>query len=282
MRARALTLIVGILLLLSVVAYLLFQEYRQSLFSSPLARINVAIWGEHSYVISLGKTTRQHYIFLFPNSYEVMVPGGLKGYKIGALGKLSSLEKDTQLFAKAMGQGSGVFVHKYLFSSQTEIFEDDTWVESTNFSQMKKEIFAGILAPGDLNVFDRLFVYLSLQQAKPSQTTVVRVKGAVPELLLYDKVFRNEKKLVQLVFSQSERTAYFIADFLENTGIRVADISKNPKQSSQCVIIESSDQFSQTSRFLSSYFDCNLTRGDTGLYEVQWFLNDEVENRWKL
>lgn len=282
MRYRLPTLLFGLVLLVFMFAYFLYRAYTHSFYSTPFTRINISVWGNHSYVISLGKTTKQQYIFLFPNSYEVQVPGGLQGYKIGALGKLSALENDPQLFAKAMGQGSGVFVHKYLHDTNNEIYDDDTWVDKISFSEIKHDIEASIFRTGNMSLLDRLYLYFAIYNAKPSQTTLVRVKQDIPALLLYDKVFWNEKKLVQIVYAESERTAYFISKLLENTGIRVADISKNSKTASECVVIESSERFSQTSQFLSSYFGCVLRRGNTGLYEIQWILNRRVEDTWKL
>lgn len=282
MRYRLPTLLFGLVLLVFMFAYFLYRAYTHSLYSTPFTRINISVWGNHSYVVSLGKTTKQQYIFLFPNSYEVQVPGGLQGYKIGALGKLSALENDPQLFAKAMGQGSGVFVHKYLHDAKNEIYDDDTWVDKISFSEIKHDIEASIFRTGNMSLLDRLYLYFAIYNAKPSQTTLVRVKQDIPALLLYDKVFWNEKKLVQIEYAESERTAYFISKLLENTGIRVADISKNSKTASECVVIESSETFSQTSQFLSSYFGCVLRRGNTGLYEIQWILNRRVEDTWKL
>jgi len=282
MRSRVPILIFGLSVVFLILAYFLYKSYSASLYNSSLTRINIGIWGEHSYVLSLGKTTKQHHIFLFGNSYEVQVPGGLKGYKIGALGKLADLEKDPQLFIKAMGEGSGVFIHKYLQELDADIYYDDTWLDTLKFNDVKKELLSKVFLPGDLNIFDRIFVYLAIRDSTPSQSTLVKVKKEVPDLLLYDKVFRNEKQLVQILYSDSERTAYFISRLLENTGIRVADISKNTSETTNCVIVESAKNFSQTSRFISSYFGCELREGDTGLYEVQWILDGKVENRWKL
>ncbi len=282
MRNRKNTLIFGLGVLGLILAYILFRGVTHSLFNSSLTRINIGIWGKHSYVVSLGKTTKQNYIFLFPNSYEVQVPGGLKGYKIGALGKLADLEKDPQLFAKAMGQGSGVFIHKYIHEQKSEIYDDDEWIDSIKFVEIKREIERSLFQQGDLSLFDRLYVYSAIRDARPSQTTLVRVKESKPELLLYDKVFRNEKKLVQMMYTDSERTAYFIAQMLENSGIRVADIAKSTTLLPNCTIIDSGKIFSQTSKFISSYFACDLEKGDTGLYEIQWILDHGVEKRWKL
>jgi hypothetical protein len=74
MRNRKNTLIFGLGVLGLILAYMLFRGVTHSLFNASLTRINIGIWGKHSYVVSLGKTTKQNYIFLFPNSYEVQVP----------------------------------------------------------------------------------------------------------------------------------------------------------------------------------------------------------------
>ena len=84
------------------------------------------------------------------------------------------------------------------------------------------------------------------------------------------------------MYTDSERTAYFIAQMLENSGIRVADIAKSTTLLPNCTIIDSGKTFSQTSKFISSYFACDLEKGDTGLYEIQWILDRGIEKRWKL
>lgn len=282
MRQRVFMLFAGIAIVIFILAYIALRAYSQSLFQSKLTRINIGVWGKHTYVLSLGRTSRQHYILLFANSYEVEVPGGLQKYKIGALGKLAKLEKDPQLFTKAMGQGGGVFIHKNLYEDTQEIFYDDSWVDTLSFTDMKTELMLSVFHAGELNIFDRLFVLMTIRDARPGQTTLVKVKTSVPQLLLYEKAFRNEKKLVQILYSRSQHTAIFISKMLENTGIRVADISENTQHLSGCSIIESGAEFSQTSRFLSSYFGCTLERGETGLYEIKWLLDRGVEDTWKI
>ena len=101
---------------------------------------------------------------------------------------------------------------------------------------------------------------------------------------LLDKSFRNEKKLIQIRYISSESTAVFLSKLLENTGIRVADISRNEESEKlqKCTVIESGDSFSQTSIFMSRYFGCDLKKGDTGLYEVQWRIDASIEEKWRL
>lgn len=284
MRYRLYILIAGVLLVFLILGTVLYRDYSQSFFSSTSGRINIGVWGEHTYVLSLGKTTRQHYIFIFENSHVIDVPGGLKSYKIGALGKLAYLENDPNLFVKALSQGSGIIIHKALYKDTDTIYYDEE--ESiSRLNEVMNDLQLDVLKAGDLNLFDRIFVYTTLAQARPSQINVIKMGEEAPKVgALLDKAFRNEKKLVQILFVSSESTAVFLSKMLENTGIRVADISQGESDRGvqKCSVVESGTEFSQTSIFMSTYFGCSLVKGNTGLYEVQWRLDTPTEEKWRL
>lgn len=280
---RLVVLGVGVLILLLVLISLALRNIQSSLFSESLSRVNIGYWGEHSYVLSIGRQSKQHTVLLFANSHPVRIPGGLAEYRIGALGKLASLEHDQQLYTKAMGAGSGVFIHRFVHESSQEVYYDDTWIHAQDFQAVRKELMLRtILERGSLSLFDRLYVLFALQESKPSQVSIVRVDTTTPSLLLFDKVFRQERKLVQLRYATSDRTAYALSKLLENTGIRVADISPSAKSAGACTIIESHKPSSHTARFLSTYFDCPIEVGDTGLYDVVFGMSPEIERVWRM
>jgi len=281
MHKRPTFLIIGIGTTLLILLYIAYHNYSDSLYANPLSRINIGIWGKHAYVVSLSAKTNQHIIFTFPNSHVVQVPGGLKGYKIGALGKLAQLENDPFLFAKALGQGSGLFIHKSLHKDSNEIYYDDKPL-TDNLDSIIGEIKNSVFLEGDLSIVDRIYLYSTISNAKSSQITLVNVGEYTQREILFDRIFRNEKKLVQILYNLSQRTAYFLSINLENTGIRVADISANDKVTKECSVTESTDKHSETAKFISKYFNCKLVTGNTGLYEIIWRLDTGVEDRWKL
>lgn len=301
-RNRRRVLIFGIGILVLALGSLLYRDYAKSFFASSASRIHVGIWGgKHTYVLSLGKTTKQHYFFVFQNSHTIKVPGGLKKYKIGALGKLAHLEHDPHVFIKALSQASGLLIQKTLYEDTDTVYYDEEEGEKVNQDQILKDIRVDIVKPGNLSLFDRIFVLLTVQNARPSQTSIEYVtENSTPKVnALLDKTFRNEKKLVQIRFIQSEPTALFLSSMLENMGIRVADISQidntlststseatdraqMKKRGDECEVVEPGPRFSNTSQFISQYFECALVHGDTGLYEIQWNLSTHVEEKWKL
>ncbi len=282
-KSRVYILFFGLLIVIAVGVILGYKSYRRSLFGDPSARINIALWGEHSYVISLGKESRQHYILAFGNSYAVEVPGGLKNYHIGALGRLSSLEKDPKIYTKAMGQGSGVLIYRTIHAPTETVYYDDAWLDSLQTSTVKSEILRRMITqPGDAGIFDRIYVIWALQSAKESQIKIVTLKENEPGLLLYDKTFRQEKKLVQIQYRSSQHTAYRLSRLLENTGIRIADISHADTTPTECVVYEPDKRPSHTAQFVSRYFGCLYESRDTGLYDTVWVLNSRVEKEWEL
>lgn len=279
---RVVILLIGIFILVVVTVVLLVRLYLDSLYTSRLDRVNIAVWGPQSYVMSLSRVGKQHHIIIMSNAYTVQVPGGLAGYSIGSLGKLAALEADAQLYMKAMGVGAGVFIHKYLYDAQPTIYYDDVWLENVEFAEIKRNMLQSIWLSGNMNMFDRLWMHLMIRSIKPAQMNVYYVRDNPPNVLVYDKLFRDEQELVQLGYIQSESTATFLARILESTGIRVADISRadSKMKRSSCTIFDSHESFSQTGLFLAGHFGCALEHGDTGLYDIYWVLDERIEREW--
>lgn len=281
--SRIVVLTIGLVLLIGIFVMGTIRGLQTSLFGEPLSRVNIGYWGEHSYVLSLGRQSKQHYVFAYANSHTVEVPGGLAEYHIGALGKLSSLEQDRQIFPKALGEGSGVFIHRYLYQDRSKIYFDDTWVDRLDLSEIKRDLtMRTLFASGNLSLFDRFFILFALQEAKSAQVTVIQIKKNTPQLLLYDRIFRQEKKLVQILHSGSERTAYSLARLLENAGIRVADISEDEDLRRNCTVVEPRRPFTQTAQFVGRYFGCSLEIGDTGLYDTVWRIGSKTAREWEI
>ncbi|HNQ31249.1 MAG TPA: hypothetical protein PKJ68_02065 [Candidatus Woesebacteria bacterium] len=281
---RAVMLSIGIFILVAVALVLLARLFFDSLYMSRLDRVNIAVWGPQSYVMSLSRVGKQHYMIMMSNAYTVQVPGGLAGYSIGSLGKLATLEKDPRLYMKAMGVGAGVFIHKYLYDSEPTIYYDDVWLEDSKFAEIKNHILKSTWLAGNMNIFDRLWMYATIRSTKPAQMTIYKVRDNPPDVLLYDKLFRDEQKLVQLGYVASESTASFLARILENTGIRVADISRadSTMRKDSCTIVDSQESFSQTALFLAGHFGCVLEYGDTSLYDIYWVLDEKIEREWSM
>ena len=74
--------------------YYLFKSITGSVFLKGRDKINVVFYGENTRFYSLDQKNIS-YLLSFPSSIKVMVPGGYGEYKVGAIGKLASLEKKT-------------------------------------------------------------------------------------------------------------------------------------------------------------------------------------------
>lgn len=274
---------VGLVGVLSI--FFVYREISESLSFAPLNRVNVGVWGKHTLIVSISKNSNQHYIIPLPADMSVEIPGGLKEYRVGALGKLAQLESDPKLFSKALGMGAGVFLHKTLYESGSEIYYEDSDADTITLETALRELKGSAFRKGDMNLFDRISFYYTVSKLNPSNTTLVRSPLNSTQVVLFDKTFRNERKLVQMLYAKSQRTAILLAKILENTGIRVADIAGREAgkgSGRECFVVEKGEAFSYTARFIAQYFSCVLEHGETGLYEIQWILGSDVEQKWKL
>ncbi|MFO0704278.1 MAG: hypothetical protein U0525_06215 [Patescibacteria group bacterium] len=261
-----------------------------SFFLMPYQRFNIGMWGKRSFVISYNMDGPDHTLMIFSNSYEVEIPGGLKGYTVGSIGKLVSLQNKPLIYKKALSAASQVLIHKTLHQNTNEVYFDD-YGDSSDDESLKSMIAGYLFGPGELNIFERLYIYIHLSDIVSSKSTRILVTSQKPDVKIFEKSFRNERKLVQLIYRTSSKTGYELASMLENNGIRVADILEYSPTSTdlaeyakngveKCLIIESSPTFSKTSDFLSSYFGCEKIYGETGLYNIKLILDEKTEKEW--
>ncbi len=276
-------LIVGSVLLLLIVTTWLARVFGDSFFLKPYQRINIGMWGKRSIILSYNLHSPDHTLIFFTNNYEIEIPGGLRGYTVGSIGRLVSLEKKQVIYKKALSSAGQVLIHKTLHDATDTVYFDD-FGDISDDRSVGSIITSYIFGGGELNIFERLFLFFHMSDITSNRTSRIILSSGKQEAKLYEKIFRNERKLVQIKYKSSVTTAYEISSILENIGIRVADVveaSGNAvEKGAKCAVVESAGKQSETAKFLASYFECKMMSGDTGLYNIHLTFGDAFENEW--
>lgn len=282
LRSRSLYLALGIMLVCAVVAVLGLRAYSSSRYSAKTDGINVGVWGRGvSYVISFSKNTNQYHVLSYQNSDTITIPGGLQQYRVGALGKVATLERDPLLLKKAMSQMSGLLLDGVVYQNTAEIFYDDEEKKPPRVADLVRDFRSRIGDSSDLGLLDRIYLYQKVGSMRTSNTQIF-THTKPQDLLFFDRKFRDEKRLIQIIYQRSQNTAIFLSHLLENIGIRVADISREDRGEPVCTVVEDTQKHSETALYLTRYFGCDLRVADTGLYEVIFSLGTETEQAWSL
>ena len=98
---------------------------------------------------------------------------------------------------------------------------------------------------------------------------------------LYNRIYRKEKKTVQIQYENSYKTAVFISKIIEGDGIRIVDLSDTNFIKGTCEVIEDTETFSQTAKDMSRFFGCILKRGQPTSSDILMKLGS-VEKEWEI
>ncbi len=272
---------ISIYLLLSlVVLFFLTVAIIKSLFFSHADRINIVFYGQNTALYSLGKTDNVNYFMPVYPDLKILVPGGYGYYRIGALGKLVSLEKKPDLLKRTFSSISSSLVNYYFYSPSDAIYYGSSSRGQVFFPSFSQIWFSSSNTP----LLDRLYFWLFFSLTKKADFSTLEVypikKGQQAVQLdeegiaqryqgfLYHKTYRNENKTIQIIYTNDYTSAATISRILEGVGVRVADISKSDKQPKVCGVYEEGENWSQTSRDLAAFFDCQLNKGKTGVFDI--------------
>ncbi|MFA6081527.1 MAG: hypothetical protein WC741_03920 [Patescibacteria group bacterium] len=275
--------------LLICLFYYLFKSITSSVFLKGRDKINVVFYGEKTRFYSLDRKN-VNYLLSFSNSLKVTVPGGYDKYIIGAIGKLASLEKKPDIFKKTFSAATSTFVDLYFYQKKTVVYYDDfnlrpmpTFMEilltdsNANlidklflvyiFSTNNKENFQSIdLSPfkleGDNNIFDYNLFYKKFQGS------------------FFQRTYRKYDINVQIVYTNSYKTAQLIGQMIEGEGIRVVDLSDQGKKNSGCLLIaDKKIIITKTFERLAEFFKCRTQVGETTVSDIILELGD-LEKEW--
>ena len=272
--------------------YILLKNIQSSVFLMAKDRVNVVFYGQNTTFYSLGKNDVSYFFTLSPN-VEMLVPGSYGYYRLGALGKLISLEKKPDLLKKVFSGATSSFVDLYFFPSKPTIYYGETEEGKSPFSLI--DIF---MNNSNGNVIDRLFLWLNLVQRQEGQDKKINnipIKKEGQRLIydyekfhkdyqgfFYKKTHRNLKDNVQIIYTKSYKTADLLSMIIEGEGIRVVDLTEKKMENNQCLIIENQEKnISQSAKDLSLFFNCSLKKGPTEVSDIILILGD-LERKWTI
>src|SRR3989338_260324 len=131
--------------------YYLFKSVTSSVFLKGRDKINVVFYGENIRFYSLDRKNI-NYLLSFPNSVKVIVPGGYGKYKVGAVGKLASLEKKPDIIRKTFSATTSTLVDLYFYQKKTTIYYDNSILKQT------PTVMEILLTNSNANLIDKLFL----------------------------------------------------------------------------------------------------------------------------
>ncbi|MEK7079142.1 MAG: hypothetical protein AAB929_03660 [Patescibacteria group bacterium] len=282
------------LFLIFLLGLVIFQQYSSSFFFQKKDRVNVVFYGKDTVYYSLGKYDGVHYFISFYPDVKVKVPGGYGNYRVGGLGKLVELEKKTDIFRKTFSVTTASTVDRYFYTPSPGIYYGKEKMDEDSLSfPTYKDIF---FSTSNSNVFDRAFIFLQFLGKRKRQFSEIDYKsllGTDEEFFqdkdfakkyqgfLYNRIYRKEKKTVQIQYEKSYKTALFISKIIEGDGIRTVDLSDTNFIKGTCEVIEDAETFSQTAKDMSGFFGCILKRGQPTSSDILMKLGS-VEKEWEI
>lgn len=271
--------------------YFIYKNITASVFFKGAERVNIVFYGQDTIYYSLS-TNNISYLVPFSADTEILIPGGYGYYKLGALGKLVSLEKKPDLFKRAFSVNTSSFVDLYFYDTKPIIYYETNkeFNKLPNFTQV-------FLNRSNATLFDKVYLYYTFIQKQKIQFKLLEnlhVKKENNRLIFdreeffkeyqgrfYKKSYRTENKIVQIMYTKSYKTALMLSHIIDGEGIRVADISYSKEnQKRECSVIHKYSEISQTSRKLATFFNCNLKKGKTDISDI--IFDVEGLNEWNI
>jgi|SRR3989339_406708 len=277
--------------LLICLLYYLFKLVSSSVFLKGRDKINVVFYGERTRFYSLDRKNISYLLF-FSNLVKVIVPGGYGKYKVGAIGKLASLEKKPEIVKKTFSAMTSSLVDLYFYQKKTAIYYDNTDLKQT---PTFKEIF---LTNSNANLIDRLFLlHIFLTNGKEN-FQVIDLKpfesGSNNDIFdqnsfykkiqgsFFQRTYRNHDVNVQIIYANSYKTAQLISQMIEGEGIRVVDLSNQNKILSSCLLISNKNTImTKTYQHLADFFKCKTRVGETTVSDIILELGN-LEKEWAI
>ncbi len=266
------------------------RVYHSLLIQKP-ERINIFILDQNPILLSLSTIGESNYFLNFYPDLKINVPGGYGNYRVGALGKLSDLERDREVLNRAISGATLTFIDFYFYSSKTESY----FGKKNQNPQFKSKFKNIIFSKSNANFFDRVYIILKLLSSQKNNFVKLESFEKLNESkdLIFDHerfseyyngtffqhTYRDERKSVQILYTNNYNSADIIGRILESNGIRVVDISKTNQADKSCTVSEKDDHFSMTAKNISRYLNCKLQYGKTGISDVILNLGD-IEKLW--
>src|SRR3989344_49921 len=109
-------------LLIGVIALIfgLTRIYNSLLIQKP-ERINVFVLDQNPIFLSLSTIGESNYFLNFYPDLKINVPGGYENYRVGALGKLSDLERDSGVLSRTISEATLTFMDFYFYPKKPNV-----------------------------------------------------------------------------------------------------------------------------------------------------------------
>ena len=283
------TLVLSVILCLILILFII-QLYK-SLFIKKPERINLLFLNQNPTLMSLSTVGESNYYFNLYPDLKLNVPGGYGDYRVGALVKLSQLENDSELISRAIEGSTFTFLNYYFFPNKVQTYFGKA--SSSEFDLNLKNI---IFNKSNASFFDKVYLFIKIvgvqnhnfiklnafEKLNNNKDLVFDSERFSEEYngLFFQHTYRDERKSVQILYTNNYNSADMTAKILENNGIRIVDISKTDKTDKNCRVFEKAKKYSITSKNISTYLGCELVNNDTGISDIIIFLGDK-EELWK-
>lgn len=280
-----------IILLVVLLIVIGVKTIKESLFFAGKERINLVFYGNNTNFFSLNNKDGLHYVISFYPDLQLPVPGGYGYYRVGALGKLANLEKKPDILKRTFSLATSTFVDFYFLPKLSDIYYGNQVARSLQKPSLNDIFFS----QSNMSLIDRLYIYFLFFGLRTQDFTLINdipvVKKGNDSVIslndfskayqgyFYQKIFREEKKNIQIIYDNNINAANIIGQILEGSGIRVADIDQGLGQK-KCLVKENSTKHSETVLEISKVFNCNISSDNTNVYDIIFVLGNR-EKDWE-
>ncbi|KKP72849.1 MAG: hypothetical protein UR68_C0012G0042 [Candidatus Roizmanbacteria bacterium GW2011_GWA2_35_19] len=270
--------------LLVCLIYYIIKSAVSSIFLKGNDKINVVFYGKNTRLYSIDVNDTD-YILTFPPTSKVLIPGGYGKYRLGAMGKLSSLDRDPDLIKRAMSSATSSFVDLYFYFNSEIIFYEDSG--NHELFPTLKEFF---LSKSNANLIDRFFVFVNLSNRNKNFYKIINISDNFSEEnfsknyqgSFYSKILREEGENLQVRYQKSYQTAKIVSRIIEGEGIRVVDLSESKNALKNCrLVVKNEKKLTKTVKTLANFFHCQIISGETEISDIILELGD-LEEKWAI
>jgi hypothetical protein len=263
-----------------LILWFFYKNFSTSVFIKNKDRINLVFYSQNTSFFSLGKNDIDYLINFYPST-KILVPGGYRYYRVGALGKLIDLEKNPEIFKKVFSSATSSFVDLYFYPPKTEIYYDK---KDDLFFPSLKEIF---FFKSNGNFLDRIILFFKFISKHRADFKIIDVKADIFDDnkfhddyigIFYKKKYREIMPTVQIIYTKSYSTAYLLSRIITGEGIRVVDLKMDDHEKiNNCQIISKNINFVVWS--LADFFGCEKKVGETEVSDIIIKLG-KLESDW--
>jgi hypothetical protein len=277
---------IAYIFIFAILAFFFIKSFTSSLFFRGRDRVNFVVYDARSIYYSLNADGIINYLIPYSSDRKIYVPGGYSYYRVGALGKLASLDRDPLIYKRAFSSATSSFTHIYFYPADS-VIHYGTESEDFILPNFKSILFY----KSNAGFFDRVYILLRLVGKGRSNFTIIDDYPAKKEDFakqfqgyFYQKTYREEDRTVKIMYTNKYKSAVNISSILEGNGIRVVDLSRsqehNNNQNNSCFVVEDKPKPGTTAFDIMNFFGCRFRQGVTETSDIILELNI-TEDKWE-